>query len=174
VTIPGKYVKQPVSRIGRDYQGNLINPILTEVDRELRRLREVLDANGLTISGSSGGGTAPLLFYWEANGPYRVDTAVDGARPVPKTAVITAIWLYRTTPGSSSSTILDVNLNGTTIYTTTANRPTIAFNDSDNLVICATPDVLNMPLGAVLTVDTDQIEAGKPANWSLLVVAKGV
>jgi hypothetical protein len=39
VTIPGRYQKQPVNRVGQDYSGKLLQPVLTEMDRELRRLR---------------------------------------------------------------------------------------------------------------------------------------
>src|SRR3972149_5252066 len=49
---PGSYTKQPVNRIGQEYQGELLRPILTEVDRELRRINSMIATLG-------GAGLAP-------------------------------------------------------------------------------------------------------------------
>src|SRR3990172_1506814 len=49
---PGSYTKQPVNRIGQKYQGELLRPILTEIDRELRRIHSMI----ATLGGS---GLAP-------------------------------------------------------------------------------------------------------------------
>jgi hypothetical protein len=108
---------------------------------------------------------------WIANGPYTVDTSVDGGFVAPSAMTIKAVWLYRTTAGASTSTILDLNKNGTTMYTTQANRPTIAFNDGDNKVQATLPDVTSIAAGDIISVDTDQIEGGTPANWRLVVEA---
>jgi len=37
--ITGRYVKQPINRVGNQYEGKLIQPILNEMDKELRRLQ---------------------------------------------------------------------------------------------------------------------------------------
>lgn len=59
------------------------------------------------------------------------------------------------TAPTGASVILDVNKNGTTLFTTQANRPTIAaaaFTSS-----ATQPDVLTFGVGDYLTVDVDQI-----------------
>jgi hypothetical protein len=108
---------------------------------------------------------------WIANGPFPVDTDVDGGFTAPSAMTIIGVRMYRTTAGSSGSTILDVNKNGTTMYTTQANRPTMAFNQSGNKIQATLPDVVSIAAGDVITVDTDQIEGGSPANWRLVIEA---
>lgn len=59
------------------------------------------------------------------------------------------------TAPTGASAIFDVNKNGTTIFTTQANRPTITasnFYDSSS-----TPDVTSLSAGDYLTVDVDQV-----------------
>lgn len=55
------------------------------------------------------------------------------------------------------------------MYTTQGNRPTIAFNDGDLKVDCTLPDVVSVSAGDILTIDIDQVEAGSPANISLII-----
>lgn len=60
------------------------------------------------------------------------------------------------TAPTGASLILDVNKNGTTVYSTQGNRPTIiasAFATAAE----TTPDVTAMAIGDYLTVDVDQI-----------------
>jgi hypothetical protein len=54
-----------------------------------------------------------------------------------------------------ASLICDVNKNGTTIFTTQANRPAIAAGS--NASSAATPDVTSVAAGDYLTVDIDQV-----------------
>jgi hypothetical protein len=110
-----------------------------------------------------------VIRRWTANGPYKVDTSVDGGWISPTAMTISAVWLHRTTAGTSSSTILDLNKNGTTMYTTQGNRPTIAFNDADNKVLATLPDVVAVAAGDILTIDIDQIEGGVARHVSLIV-----
>lgn len=58
------------------------------------------------------------------------------------------------TAPTGASAIFDVNKNGTTIFTTQGNRPTIAI--SANVDATSTPDVTAMAAGDYLTVDCDQ------------------
>jgi hypothetical protein len=106
---------------------------------------------------------------WAANGPYIIGTTVDGGWIVPTAMTISAVWLHRATPGTSSSSIVDLNKNGVTMYTTQANRPTIAFNDSDNKVQATLPDITAVAAGDILTMDIDQIEGGIPGDLTLTI-----
>ncbi len=72
------------------------------------------------------------------------------------------------TAPTGASVLVDVNKNGTTIFTTQSNRPSIAasaFASSD-----ATPDVTAMAAGDYLTVDIDQIGSTIPgADLEVLI-----
>lgn len=54
--------------------------------------------------------------------------------------------------------LIDVNRNGTTIFTTQANRPTIAV--STNSDTASVPDVTAVAAGQYLTIDIDQVGSG--------------
>jgi hypothetical protein len=59
------------------------------------------------------------------------------------------------TQPTGAAVIVDVNKNGTTIFTTQANRPTIAVSTNDSGL--ATPDVTSFAAGDYMQVDIDQI-----------------
>jgi hypothetical protein len=68
--------------------------------------------------------------------------------------IIDAAAMVDTAP-TGAALIVDVHLNGTTIYTTQSNRPTIAAAAFDSGL--ATPDVQIAAAGDYLTVDVDQV-----------------
>lgn len=59
------------------------------------------------------------------------------------------------TAPTGASIIIDINKNGTTVYTVQANRPTIAV--STNTATANNPDVTSLISGDYLTIDIDQI-----------------
>ena len=64
---------------------------------------------------------------------------------------------------TTQSIIFDVNKNGTTIFSTQGNRPTITSTNFTDLT--STPDVTSVTSGDYLTVDIDQVGyAGSTAN----------
>lgn len=77
---------------------------------------------------------------------------------VPRDSEIESVYMHCRDTGTSSSTIIDVNRNGTTIFTTQSNRPTLAYDDSDK-VASAVPDITALSEGDVLSVDIDQAAA---------------
>jgi len=72
---------------------------------------------------------------------------------------ISAVYIAEDDNGSANSTIVDVHKNGTTIFTTQANRPSIANDDADS-VASGTPDVTSFVAGDVFTIDIDAIATG--------------
>lgn len=73
------------------------------------------------------------------------------------------------TAPTGSPIVVDVNIDGTTIYTNQANRPSIASGDLTDLG--GTPDVVTVPAGGYITADVDAIGSGTPgANLSIQVV----
>lgn len=91
--------------------------------------------------------------------------------PIDGTYTIVGTRLAVGTAPTGASLIIDVNKNGTTIYTTQANRPTIAAAANAGGP-GATPDVTTLAAGDYLTVDIDQIGssvAGADLTVSVIV-----
>lgn len=85
-----------------------------------------------------------------------IDVSTGAGRFVfPVAATIINVIISVGTAPTGSTIIVDVNLNGTTIFTTQANRPAIAI--SGNTATSATPNVTAAAAGNYLTVDIDQV-----------------
>lgn len=73
------------------------------------------------------------------------------------------------TQPTGASILVDVNISGTTIFTTQSNRPTIAVSTSEDQ--SGTPDVTAWTSGSYLTIDIDQIGSTVAgANLTVTVV----
>jgi hypothetical protein len=55
---------------------------------------------------------------------------------------------------SSTAAVCDLNKNGTTVYSTQANRPSVSAGSNTNNSITL-PDILNVDAGDYLTADVD-------------------
>lgn len=174
-----RYNPPPIDRVS-DRQGNIAEAfeIVRRCLREISRvITGVLAPPG--SGGSGGGGAAGLAtriqHSWCANGPYRVDTAVDGGWVVPTAMSITSVKLFREVAGTAGTTTLDLNRKSvgsatfTSLYTTQSNRPAISYSDTDLSVDCALPDVVALLPDDVLWPDTDAKESGLPQNWKLTI-----
>lgn len=114
---------------------------------------------------------APQSFSWSSSGSAALTTG--GHRlynDTGGTRTITAVRASVGTAPTGSALIVDVNKNGTTIFTTQTNRPTIpagSFTDTADTVQVAT-----WPPGEYLTVDIDQVGSTIPgSNLTVTVVA---
>lgn len=86
-------------------------------------------------------------------------------------AIGTAPTGTASTPITGAAVVVDINKNGTTIFTTQANRPIIA--DSANSGSVATPAVTSMAIGDYLTADIDFIGSTVPgADLSIMLQYK--
>jgi hypothetical protein len=72
------------------------------------------------------------------------------------------VYVNVKTAPTGANLIIDVNLNGTTIFTTQANRP--AITAGNKTAVSPAPDVTSLPKNAVLTVDVDQIGSTIPGG----------
>ena len=89
---------------------------------------------------------------------------------MPYAGVITGVSVAVGTAPTGATFIVDVNIAGTTIYTTQANRPTIAIAGFS--AVGGTAAANTFTAGQVVTVDIDQIgssEAGRNGSVHLLV-----
>jgi hypothetical protein len=101
-----------------------------------------------TIPGALSTGARNARFY------------VEGSRTISNVVVSVG------TAPTGASVILDVNKNGTTIFSTQANRPTIdasGFYDGSS-----TPDVTSLSAGDYLTVDVDQVGSSVPGSDAVI------
>jgi len=86
---------------------------------------------------------------------------------VGKALTVANITAGVNTAPTGASILVDVNKNGTTMFTTQGNRPTIAasgFSDAASV-----PDVTSLAAGDYITIDVDQI--GSTIAGSNLVVS---
>lgn len=121
----------------------------------------------ITITYQGGTATAAEHIDWQWQDALQVATGsqrwyADGDY------VINVVRASVGTPSSGASVIVDVNIDGTTIFTTQGNRPTIA---AAGYTATGTPDVTALPDGSYLTVDIDQIGSGTTGS-DLLVQIK--
>jgi len=87
----------------------------------------------------------------------------------PRTLTITKVKLVVKTAPTGQAIIVDVNKNGTTIFTTQANRPQIAAGATTG--DSGTPDITSLAEGDKLTVDIDQVGTTPGADLTVEVVA---
>ena len=90
---------------------------------------------------------------------------------VPVACTVTDVRAYANTAPTTQSLIVDVNKNGTTLFTTQGNRPTIAA--AGNASTTTLPDVTSLAAGDRLSYDIDQVGSGTVgAGVSVVVTAK--
>jgi hypothetical protein len=117
--------------------------------------------------GGGGGGSNVASFVFAHNG-----TAVTGVGvsriPLAAASTITGVTASSNTAPTGASLKFDVNKNGTTIFTTPANRPTLAISANETSAQ-AVPDVTALAAGDYLTADIDQV-GSTVAGADLVVV----
>lgn len=87
----------------------------------------------------------------------------------PFAVTIDSVAITAGSSPSGAAILVDVNKNGTTIFSTQGNRPSIAVgaNASGDQV----PDITALTVGDYLTVDLDQVGSALPGGDLLVVVA---
>ena len=84
--------------------------------------------------------------------------AKKDAAIIGKAGTVVDIRAYADTAPVGAAMIVDVNKNGTTVFTTQAARPTIA--DGANASTTTLPAVTSVAAGDRLSIDVDQIGSG--------------
>ena len=74
--------------------------------------------------------------------------------------VLGTVYIFCDDSGSAGTTTVDVHLNGTTVFTTQANRPQLAHDDADSVAVSGTPEVTEVSQGDKLSIDIDAIATG--------------
>jgi len=137
------------SGIGVDASGfdNNLGPTDITVQHALDTLDDML-AVGLVAASD------PL---WHIDG--RLVTIADAATAyvLPRDATIAAVYILCADAGTSGSTIVDIHLNGVSIFTDQNQRPTLAYDED---VAVGIPDVTAVTAGDVLSLDIDAVATG--------------
>lgn len=106
-------------------------------------------------TGSTTGVSIPIFITFSRSGTLVTGTGTMRWR-VPVALTIQHVRLACNTAPTGAAILVDVNKNGTTIFTTQANRPTIAASANAETATIA-PDVTALAAGNYLTVDIDQV-----------------
>ena len=99
-------------------------------------------------------------------------TVLAGADPMvfPYPVTIEGIHATLQTAPTGTSLIVDVNKNGTTIFTTQANRPTVTVGSVVTSTEVTNMDVTELASGDELTVDVDQVGSGTSGSGLTLFI----
>lgn len=114
-------------------------------------LRGMSTVIGTNIVG--GGSTTPASAVFSVAGNVAVGTGLARYYASDNLTITNVVASVGTAP-TGSSIIVDVNKNGTTLFTTQANRPTITASSFVDLT--SLPDVTAVAAGDYLTIDVDQ------------------
>ena len=121
------------------------------------------------VDESSGGGTIVGQFVLPRTGELSVGTDVS---PLPIFAggslIITEVYAYVKTAPVGAALIIDVNKNGTTIFTTQSGRPQIA--SGANSDTSDEPDITSLIKNDKLTIDIDQVGSSTPGSDLVVLV----
>lgn len=99
-------------------------------------------------------GKAPYSMVFTVPGTLVVGTGA--ARwPIHRPITIANVRANANTAPTGAAILVDVNKNGTTIFTTQGNRPSIAVSTNEDNT--ATPDVTTATTNDYITVDVDQV-----------------
>lgn len=89
----------------------------------------------------------------------------------PIALIVTEIRVAVDTAPTGAALTIDVNKNGTTMYTTQANRPTIAIDGTS--ATATDPDVTSIAVGDKISIDIDQIGSTVAgANLAVTVICE--
>jgi hypothetical protein len=121
-----------------------------------------LDSSGKVPSGQIV--AVSRVHAFSSGGPLMAE--VGGHRLYNDTGVAWTILSVRASVGTAptgSSLIVDINVDGTTIFTTQANRPTIAAAGSTSGKV-TNMNTTTVAVGSYVTVDIDQVGSTTPGN----------
>jgi hypothetical protein len=105
-----------------------------------------------TEIGAGGGSVKPIELTIDGScvvGSKQIAFKIDAAR------TISAVYLKAETAPTGADLIIDINKNGTTIFSTQANRPKITAGGTSST--SAAPDITTFAQHDILSIDIDQV-----------------
>ena len=106
---------------------------------------------------------------WFIDGSISAVTAVPEYFVMPRDSTIDKVIAVLANTGSSGTTTVDVNLSGTTIFTTQANRPLITAGGARSS--SGVPDVVTLHAGDLITLDIDSAAVGASGLTVILAMS---
>ena len=100
---------------------------------------------------------------FRADGYYRVATGIDILEPMASFGIVSII-MRREIAGTSGTTEIDILKNGSTIFTTTANRPKVLYSAGNAARVTAVPDITAVTAGDRLELVILSAEGGNPQD----------
>ena len=116
------------------------------------------ESGNVTQITASGGLNNRAQIGYTKSGALEVDTNICFPFRPSGTFTISEVYIECKTAPTGSTLIIDVNKNGTTIFTDQNNRPAIAI--SGTTATSGTPDVTSFAKDDQITIDIDQIGSG--------------
>lgn len=129
---------------------------LPVINEELRKLQSTISSNSTAIAAQD----YVTSIVWIINGDAEVATSKGKRVYVPFGGSITKSIAYAETAPTSADLIFDINKNGSTIWSTQANRIEIAASANEGTQ--TTFDTTSCAIGDYFTLDIDQIGSGNP------------
>jgi len=126
----------------------------------------VWDGSAWQEIGSEGGGSGGD-FHWHIEGALSALTGVGAKWVVPRDCTIEKVIIYVEDTGSAGNTVVDVNQNGSSIYTVST-KPTVAYDDADG-IDSRVPDTVELDADDVVSFDIDSVGTGA-AGLDVVVV----
>lgn len=105
----------------------------------------------------------PVSIAFRADGFFRIASGIDITEP-QESFTISRVVFRREIAGSAGTTEIDLLLNGTTIFTTVANRPKIQALLGDGARVTAVPDITAVSGGDRLEMEIIGVEDGDPQD----------
>lgn len=100
-------------------------------------------------------------------GTISTGTNVAGTWFAPEDINIDSVSVYVNTAGATGATTIDVNKNGTTIFTTQGNRPSLS--DTATVDTGNVPDVTSVAASDKITIDIDAVTTTAPVDMYVLI-----
>ncbi len=154
--------------------GNLVTGNGTEAIRyghTTGAKESIIQHNMGDTGGGTGPGTSPARSVEFSDQRAILVTGTGNQKWVaPIDVTIVDVQLAVGTSPTGADLVVDVNKNGTTIFTTQANRPTVPDGDADGVGAAASPDVTTMTPGEYLSVDIDQIGSTIAGGFLTVVI----
>ncbi len=108
------------------------------------------------------------MFHFYKNGNEVAEVVAEFI--VPFNGMIVAVLVDAETAPTTSDSIVDIHLNGTTIFTTQGNRPTLPADDTGFYTKASEPEVTAVHAGDKLLFEVDQIGSGTAATRQTILV----
>ena len=131
--------------------------------------REVPSGSGIGGDNTFEWMPAYVTFVWVLNQRIRTGTTQDAIRIAPMDLNIINANISLVDAGNSGNTIVDINKGDagaapTTIFTTQANRPSLAGGSDWGVASSGVPDITSVTAGQIITCDIDEIAIGNPSD----------